>query len=803
VVVEWLWRDVRQAVRALRTRPGYLWTSVVTLAVVLGASTALFATINVTLYRTVGLRESERMVRVYALPPGVTDPDQSTPLHELTVLAFRASSRTLRSMASVDIRERVLSGDGAARVVRDGAITREMFEHAVQRVTMGRAFTAVEDVGRARLVLLSHGLWQQSYGGRPDVVGRTLRLDGEPYEIIGVTPARFLPDFIEADVWTPLGIGPAITDGGTGRSNLATMARLAPGVTAAEADREIESLMKEVEARGPVRLKGWSAGVSSIREWRYGSLREPFSVLAGAMVLLVLIACVNIAVMALAQVSGRSDELGLRQALGATRRSLARMILVEVTLINLAGAALGLLVAAGVLPLLLRIDPEATRILGTPPIDWRVSVYAFAVALVTSCLAAVAPALQASAPQARAGGATSRSHGSRSRERWRAALLILQSAIALALLASGGLLVRALQASTRVDPGFRAAGVLTAQLRLSPARHATPEIRVQIVNELLQRIEATPGVTSAALGLNDFIPGNAWITAVHIEGRPTPTGEAHTVQLRRVSNGYFGTMEIASVQGRTFDERDAPGTPISMVVSRTLAERFWPGEDPIGKRVERTGRMWTVIGVVEDVNDVNLLAEPEPTIYLPWNQANTANTPMALVLRTNGDPLALATPLRAAVASVDPLLPLDRVQPLEKFLDDSIAPQRFRAALLAWLGAAGLVLGAIGIAGITAQSIGERMPELGVRLALGAHRVTLWRSAIQRQLGRVLLGALAGIVLAVLAGRVAASLLPELRGFDAPTVVVAAFVLALTAAVAAAVPAARVLRVDAARILRD
>jgi ABC-type antimicrobial peptide transport system permease subunit len=309
-------------------------------------------------------------------------------------------------------------------------------------------------------------------------------------------------------------------------------------------------------------------------------------------------------------------------------------------------------------------------------------------------------------------------------------------------------------------------------------------------------------VLAAATVLNEFVPGNTWITSVNIEGRPTPDGKPWTVVLRRITPDYFRTMGIGTILGRTFDERDRAGGVDAVVVSRNFAERIFPGEEPLGGRIERTGRYWTIVGVVEDVADVDLLDPPEPTIYINWSQSSSANSPVGLIIRTAGDPSSLAPALRRVIHDVDPALPLNRVQPLERFIADSLAPQRFRTALLAWLAVVGLILGGVGVAGLTAQTLGERMTELSVRLALGCERTTLWRSAVARQLRRVLAGCFIGFLLALATGRLVAALLPEVNTFDSTVVLVATITLVTMAALAAAVPASRVLRIEVRSVLR-
>jgi predicted permease len=423
--------------------------------------------------------------------------------------------------------------------------------------------------------------------------------------------------------------------------------------------------------------------------------------------------------------------------------------------------------------------------------------------VVASIAAGAVPALTASDTAPALNASTTRAAGSRERQRTRTALLIAQTALCVALLASGGLLVRALMRTAAVATGYDASNVLTAQLQLPPSRYANGPERVAAMEQVIGRIAAIPGVTDAGATMNRFTPGFAYQTLVEIEHQPTADGSRHTVQFRRVSPTYFATLRIRQMKGRVFTGQDSLSTPAVAVISQSFADRYWPDADPIGRRLVRGTSTMTVVGVVDDVSDVDLLQRPEPTLYAAWSQTANVAFPMGLVLRTAGDPQAFAQPLRSAVASIDPNLALDRIQPLDAFLADSLAPQKFRTTLMIALALVGLLLGAIGIAGVTARTIAERMPEFGVRLALGCDAAALWRRAIVEQLRIVALGAAFGVMLALAAARALSSMLPETAGMDPAVLAAAVGVLAGTAVLSAAIPAARVLRVNPIVVLRQ
>ena len=382
-------------------------------------------------------------------------------------------------------------------------------------------------------------------------------------------------------------------------------------------------------------------------------------------------------------------------------------------------------------------------------------------------------------------------------------MLIAQTALSVALVASGGVLVRAFVRTSHMSVGFDPSGVLTAQLQLPPSRYAAGPERVAAMERIFERMAAIPGVTHAGATMNRFTPGFSYVTNVDIENQPTPDGASHTVQFRRVSAGYFAMMRIRLREGRVFERADSLSSPIVAVISQSFADRYWPAVDPIGRRLKRGSAWMTVVGVVDDVSDVDLLQPAGPTVYAAWTQTANVAFPMALLLRTTGAPEALAPQLRAAIAGVDPMLAVDRLQSVETFFSASLAPQTFRTTLMLGLASVGLLLGAIGIAGVTARTIAERMPEFGVRLALGCAVADLWRHVVVEQLRVVLTGAVLGAGLAAIASRLLASVLPEIAGFDAAVVAGAVALLVATAAAAAAIPASRVLRLNPLAILRQ
>jgi len=795
--------ELKQAWRALIRRPTFAFASIGTLALVIGVNAALFAAVSATLLRPIPLKTGERTVQIYLNQPGYSDAGHRNPLHAIDLVRFRERSRTLTHVAAFATVERVLGTSDEPVVVGTLQTNAEMLRLAVDAPMLGRTFTVDEEKRKERLIVLSYGAWQRRFGGDAAIVGTTVRLDGEPHTIIGVMPRSFPPPFLEAELWTPLGIVDA-APAAEARTYLVTIAQLADGVTLADANAEVGAVLNDLSREIPTTHQGWTGGVTTFRDWQYGAFRAPLLVLFAAVVVLLLIASANISSLTVAHVTGRGVEFAVRRAIGAGRWDIVRLVLLEIAIVNGIGAALALNIGAWIAPALLAIAPAATRGLGPVTIDWRVAAYAFGCAFASSLIAGIVPAVAASESGLTTAGMSRNnvSRGSRERRAWRSALLIVQTALCVALLISGGLLVRALLRSSRIDPGYDPSHVLTAQLQLPPSRYSTGPERIAAMERLFDRMSAIPGVVSAGATMNRFTPGFAYTTQIEIENAPTPDGSGHGVQFRRVSSSYFATMRIRLARGRVFNAFDSLPTPAAAVVSRSFADLYWPGLDPIGRRLKRGPAFMTVVGVVDDVADVDLLQRPEPTLYAAWTQTANVAFPMGLVLRTRGDPEAAAPALRAAVSGIDPLLALDRIQSLDTFLADSLAPQRFRTTLMLCLALVGLLLGAIGTGGVTARTVAERMPEFGIRMALGCDRGELWRRAVGEQLRIAIVGAAAGLALALGVGRLVAALLPETASTDPYVIGAAVAALLATAAVAAAIPASRVLRLNPLAILR-
>jgi putative ABC transport system permease protein len=615
--------------------------------------------------------------------------------------------------------------------------------------------------------------------------------------------ARFEPGYAPSELWTPLSIRAASV-----RMNatfVQTIGRLKPGVSTTQAVSELAGLLESVRPDVPM-MNAWTVGVVELREAEYGSRRPALVILLTTVLALILIATGNLANLTLADVMSRRSEFALRAALGASRRRLAAPEIAESLVIAIVGGCLGLAFGTWLAPALLVLDPSSTLNTDRIAIDWRVIVCALSIATLVMVAAGVAPVFRfaspglaldiASGPQRATGGVAA--------ARTRVALVTTQTALALVLLSSGGLVVATFQRAASTDPGFDPTNVVTAQLRLPEHVFPTDLDRANFIDRLLERVRATPGVVHAGTTLNRFDLEGGFQTLVQIEDRPAPDGQPHTVQFRRVTPGYFETLRIALIAGRFFERRDRAGGQPVAIVSRGFARRFWGTDFVVGRKLRRgTAPGWiTVVGVVDDVRDLGLDKAPIATVYTSFYQASNAAAPVALVVRTKGDPRVTIAAIKRAVWEVDAKQSLANIATLEEFFRMSLGPQRFRAALVAICGAIGLLLATIGTYGITARSVVERTREVGIRLALGGRPVGVWWAICRTSMRAVVAGALAGALVSRVATAGLGMMLPEVAGSTWEFTTGAAAVLLLVGGLAALVAGRAATLVEPLRALR-
>jgi putative ABC transport system permease protein len=796
--------NLNVAVRALLRRRTQTMITVITIALIVGAGSAVLAVANAIWFQPLPFPDDARLVALQAQPPGTSGIAARGVLHGLSFARLRSGLAHVAEIEGLWARPRAITSDGSDA---DNVIAVQASAGALAMLstgpTIGRTWTEDEDRASAKVAVISHGLWQRRFNGDPAILGRTIHVDRQAHEIIGVMPAGFNDLYLRGQLWSPLGIHTgleAVLPSPRG-TYIVGAARLKPGVTVARVDAEARRVMRELVAEQPDVVRGWDARAALVREVRFGAQTPALIILLLSLAGLAAIGCANLANVSIADLAGRRQELAMRTALGASRLDLARLELRECALLSAAGASLGLLLAASALPLLLTLDSTTASNLGTVTLDPLVILVAIAIASAIVVVSRLMPSLRRSGGDAaRHLGGTRGGVGSVASRRTQRVMLMLQTGVAIVLVIGGGFLLKHYFSVARVDAGFEPRGLYGAQMRLGPPAYPTPQSRADFVRRAIDRLQQVPGVAGAATTLNLFTPGIYFITLVQIDGRPTSDGQPHSVQFRRVSPSYFRTAGIPLVTGRLFDDGDVFEKPRIAVVSRRFADEYWPGDDAVGRTLTRSGNTVTVVGVVGDVRDISLAQAPQPTMYVPFGQDLPPNVPTSFVIRA-ADRGFDADAVRAAVRSVDPLQPLDQLVPLDAWLGNTIGPERLRTALLVFLSGIGLLVAIVGVYGLTARAVGERRREVGVRLALGASHREIWRMLMLDTVGAAAVGLLAGGALAFPAARALQTFLPGLTA-DAITPALALAILGSCVVVAAAAPARRALAVQPTEALR-
>jgi predicted permease len=797
---EWfteLRHDLRYAVRGLRASPGFTAVALLTLAMGIGASTTIFSVANAVLLRPFPYHEPERIVRLYATNPAT----ETFSVSEPDYLDWRQRVRGMSQLAAFTGRSVSLLGDGDPEQLDGLMATPSLFPLLGVRPLLGRVFGDEEarPGAPARVVVLSNALWQTRFGGDPRVVGRTVNLSGTSYEIVGVLPADLVFPGNPA-VWEPL--APSLS-AQRGDRRLGVIGRLAPNVTLARALDEMRSVARELAGQYPETNGEWGANVTSLEEWIIGrALRTRVQVLLGAVGLLLLMGCVNVANLLLARATARQREMSVRAALGAGRGRIVRQLLTESVVLSAVGAAIGVALTAVAVPVLRDVGATAIPRLDELSVDWRVVSFGIAASLLTGILFGIAPALQASRGDLndllRSGGRVAAAG------RLRSVLIVTSVAMALMLLVGAGLVGRSFERLMRVDYGFRAEGVLTASLTLPNGRYPERAQRAAFYSEAARRLAATPGVR--AVGFTNIAPFSGGSTAIpfSVVGRQRATADEFlSANWRSVTPGYFAAIGVPLRKGRLIADTDGEQAPRVVVITETMARRIWPGVDPLGQQVAVGGSPdgWTVVGVVGDIRDQLLQQEPQPMMYLSFQQVPWSS--MWLLVRAAGDPMAVAPIVRREIRAVDPLLPVANVQPLERLVSQIAAQPRFTALIFGLFASAALVLAVVGVYGLVAYGVTQRTREIGVRLALGATPSRIVRGVVRHGVGLAGFGVAIGLWAAYALSRFMQGILYDVAATDAVTYLAVAALLVGCAVAASILPARWAARLDPVRALRD
>ena len=809
-LLETVLQDLRYGLRTLAKNPGFTAVAVLTLALGIGATTAIFSLVNGILLRPLPYPHSDRLVWVRQSHPqrGMS----SFALSPANLAAYRGRSRSFERFAGYSRAGYSLTGAGEPERLQGARVTADLFRVVGVEPFLGRGFLPEEDVrGRNPVCVLSHGLWRRRFGGDPRVVGRSLLLNEVPTQVVGIMPAGFQFPVPDVELWVLLGLDP------NQRSPffLNGVARLKAGVSIVQARAETTRILLAA-TRQDAQLVGSSGAlpadtdlgtlVQPLKDALVGETRKPLLVLMGAVGLVLLIVCANVAGLLLSRATSRSREIALRLALGATPRRLVRQLLTESLLLASIGAAGGIVLAWWLVGSLGRLPALGIPRLEQVSVDGTVLALTALLAALTGPLFGLAPAQRACRVDLEAALRQGPRAGAAVSGRWiNRALVAAQLAVSLVLLVGAGLLLRSFQRLVAVDPGFRPDHVLTARLALPEEKYADLERAAQLYDQLLERLRARPSVLSAAAVSALPLSGDALSDGYVVEGHePSRSGVAPITEYRMVSPGYFRTMSIRLLRGRDFQATDRGGQPLVAIVDETLARRFWPDGNAVGQRLRFDwSQDWrTIVGVVAGVKGGDLAESMGTLLYLPQGQAYEMYLQTNLVVRTAGDPASAAPLVRAEVRAVDPSLPVFGLRTMDDVVGQTLGERRLTNLLMGAFALLAALLAAVGVYGLMSLHVGSRTAEFGIRLALGAQRGALLRGVVLQALLLAGAGVAAGAVGAFLLSRTLASLLFEVSATDPIVFGVVALLLLGLAVLASWFPARRAMRVDPLVALR-
>jgi putative ABC transport system permease protein len=802
-------QDLRFGARTLARNPGFACVAILTLALGVGANAAIFSVVNAVLLRPLPWSEPDRAIMIWSRWTAF----EKTWVSEGEVNDYRKESRTLGDIGAWDDGQVNLTGDGEPERVSAGTVTANLFSVLGATPIKGRVFTPQEDVPNGpKVAIVGYGLWQRRYGGDPSMVGRTIQINGAPHEVVGIMPSDFvLPtDFqnpAPSVLWTPSGWDGAATD--HGNHGLYAAARLKPGVTVAQARDDLHTLAQNWTRRGlyPPQMQ-FDAIALSLRDEVVGSVRRTIWLLFGAVGFLLLIACANVANLLLARAEARQREMAVRTALGAGAARVVRQLLTESLVLAAISAAAGLALAWIGVRLLAWWNPSSVpRVAGTS-VDWRVLLFTAGVALVTTVIFSVAPAarlLRADLTEAmKEGGGNATTGGGRTR--FRNGLVVAEMALAVVLLVGAGLMLRTLWSLQRIDLGFNPSGVLTMRLSLPEASYATPEQVVGFYSRLVDRITAIPGVTAAGAARSLPLGSQIGDFGLRVDGYAPPPGTNAKGDWQIVTAGYMQAIGEQVLRGRGIEPTDTSDSQMVGLINEEMARRYWSGRDPIGGRFaigNRPDRPWvTVVGIVKDVRHNGITSIVKEKFYIPHSQwhrslgnVNSIRS-MTLVVRAQGNPAALTSPVRNTIRQADPNLPVADVRTMDDVVGGAMSTPRFTSILLSIFAALALTLSAVGIYGVLSYVVSRRTREIGIRVAIGAGRPQVLKMVLGSGVSLALTGIAAGLALAFGVTRLLRGLLHGVTAADPATFAAVAVLLTAVAALASGVPAWRASRVD-------
>ena len=809
-------QDLRFGARMLLKRPGFTAVAILSLALGIGANTAIFSVVNTVLLRPLPYADSDRLVMIWD-----TNLERSLD-HERPApgnfLDWKAQNQVFDGIAAWYQTSRTLRGEHDAEQVQVAQVAGDFFQVLHTGVTVGRTFSPAEVSGAVynsangylsgdRIAVISDGLWRRRFGADPEIVGRTILLDGQSWQVVAVMPPRFAIPNTEVELWTPWDL--TRLQNARDQRFLQVIARLKPGVTLQQAQADLDSLAAESAKQYPKANNGWGVKLASLQGEIVGRSRTALLVLFGAVGFVLLIVCANIASLLLARASGRQREMAVRSALGASRLRLTRQLMSESVLFSIVGGTVGLLLAFWAIRLLLLLQPGNLPRLDEIGIDARVLIFTVVVTVATGIVCGLAPALQVAgidlSTALKAGANKGATVGLR-HHRLRSLLVVFEMAIALVLLVGAGLLTQSFVRVLTVNPGFEARNLLVMPIFLDNNHYRTPPQSSAYYQSLIERLKSLPSVT--AVGATTALPmselGGDFSRPYWREGETDPGGNASKAGMRMVTPDYFKAMGISVLKGRAFTDQDRIDTPPVIVVNETLALQVWPGEDPVGKRLviyfNRGRYPYEVVGVTGDTKFYGLKSQSRSEVF--FAHAQDPYLIMNVVVRTSTAPQQLASLLNQEVLALDPAQPVHSIVTMEEMIARSVAPDRFSMLLLSVLALIALVLAAVGVYGVMSYSVSQRTHEIGIRLAVGARAGDVLRLMFSQGMKLALAGAAIGIVAALALTRLLEKLLFDISATDPLTFASIALLLTCVALLACYFPARRATKVDPIIALR-
>ncbi|HZG54139.1 MAG TPA: ABC transporter permease [Pyrinomonadaceae bacterium] len=805
-------QDLRYGLRTLWKSPGFTYIAVLALALGIGANTAIFSVVNTVLLRPLPYNAPDRLVWLWETSPRNDIPKEVASYPNFD--DWRQQNQNFESVAGFTGTTASLTGtDGEPERLPGAAVLGDFFTVLGVEPMLGRKFLPEEnEEGKHRVVILSHGLWQRQFGSDAQIVGRQIGLNNAQYTVVGVMPPNFQHPNPEArrrvELWLAMPVNESMRNGR--RSDfLSVIARLKGGVSVEQASAEMTTIAARLEQQYPETNSGWGVIVQPLHQRFTGDVRPALLMLLGAVGFLLLIACANVANLLLARSSTRLKEIAIRTALGAGRGRIVRQLLTESIVLSLLGGALGLLVAFWGIDALLAISPGNIPRLESVGIDRQVLLFTLGISLVTGIVFGLAPALTVSNPNLnemlKESGRSS-SEGVRGR-RLRNALAVAEIALSLVLLVGAGLLIKSFLRLQDVKPGFNPENLLAAELVLPTSKYAENQQVVNFYDQLLQQLAQQPGVQGVAATSALPLGGGGDVLAFSVEGRALGSTErVPDAESRIISPDYFRTLQIPLRSGRLLDQRDNQQAPRAVLVSETLARKFFPGEDPVGKRItfgnpQAADVQWlNVVGVVGDVRQSGLDEEPYAQVYRSYLQA--PRRALTVIVRTAGAPLNMLDPLRGQIRALDRQQPLYNARTVEQVINDSIARPRFNMLLITILAVVAMILATVGIYGVVSYMVTQRTHEIGIRMALGARPLDVFRMVLRQGLLLAVLGVGSGLVAAFALTRLLSSLLYDVRSTDIVTFAGVSALLTAVVLLACYIPARRATKVDPMVALR-